>query len=150
MRYIYIVTPLLAWLVSQVLKLVFQNFQEPKLTLRWDLLIRSGGMPSAHSASTASLATMIGLNEGFDTPLFATAALFCLVVAYDARGVRHDSGKQASYLNILLNELRDELESSEQLELLKTEIGHSTVQVLAGLLIGISIAILMTNIYAGV
>ncbi len=146
MRYIYILTPTIAWLVSQILKFMFENMQQKKL--RWDLFVRSGGMPSAHSASTASLATLIGLNEGFTSPIFAVAALFCLVVMYDARGVRYASGKQATYLNILVSELKDELENSEaeNLELLKTEIGHSALQVLAGLVVGISIAFIMNSL----
>lgn len=146
MRYIYILTPTIAWLVSQILKFMFENMQQKKL--RWDLFVRSGGMPSAHSASTASLATLIGLNEGFTSPIFAVAALFCLVVMYDARGVRYASGKQATYLNILVSELKDELENSEaeNLELLKTEIGHSAFQVLAGLVVGISIAFIMNSL----
>lgn len=146
MRYIYILTPIIAWLVSQILKFMFENMQQKKL--RWDLFIRSGGMPSAHSASTASLTTLIGLNEGFTSPIFAVAALFCLVVMYDARGVRYASGKQATYLNILVSELKDELENSEaeNLELLKTEIGHSALQVLVGLAVGISIAFIMNSL----
>ena len=146
MRYIYILTPTIAWLVSQIFKFMFENMQQKKL--RWDLFVRSGGMPSAHSASTASLATLIGLNEGFTSPIFAVAALFCLVVMYDARGVRYASGKQATYLNILVSELKDELENSEaeNLELLKTEIGHSALQVLAGLAVGISIAFIMNSL----
>ncbi len=145
MSYIYIFTPMIAWLLSQVLKFMFENIQHKKL--RWDLFIRSGGMPSAHSASTASLATLIGLREGFDTPIFAVAALFCLVVMYDARGVRYASGKQASYLNILVSEFKDELSNPEKdnLELLKTEIGHSALQVLAGFIVGISIGLIMNR-----
>lgn len=147
MRYIYLITPLVAWLISQTLKIMFQRIEEGERKFRWDLLIRSGGMPSAHSASTASLATLVGIENGFDSALFAIAAVFTLVVMYDARGVRYASGKQASYLNLLLNLMRDEIHSDEELEVLKTEIGHSTMQVLAGLVVGITVAIVMAKIY---
>ncbi|MGL4524365.1 MAG: divergent PAP2 family protein [Spirochaetia bacterium] len=143
MSHVYIVTPVFAWIVSQILKVLFHR------KISWDLLTRSGGMPSAHSASTASLATVIGLINGFDSAEFALSALFSLIVMYDARGVRHETGKQATYLNIFMSELKNDSDESNKFELLKTEIGHSTLQVLAGLIVGITIAIFMGGLYNG-
>jgi membrane-associated phospholipid phosphatase len=49
---------------------------------RWDAkqLIGSGGMPSSHSATVTALAVAVGLQEGFASSLFATAAVFASVV----------------------------------------------------------------------
>lgn len=53
----------------------------------------SGNMPSAHSATTMSLTTLIGLSEGIDSVIFALAAL-AAVVMYDALMVRRSVGEQ--------------------------------------------------------
>ena len=49
---------------------------------RWDAkqLVGSGGMPSSHSATVTALAVAVGLQEGFASSLFATAAVFASVV----------------------------------------------------------------------
>lgn len=51
---------------------------------RWDpkQLIGSGGMPSSHSATVTALAVAIGLQDGFNCSLFATATIFASVVGY--------------------------------------------------------------------
>jgi hypothetical protein len=49
---------------------------------RWDpkQLVGSGGMPSSHSATVTALTVAVGLQEGFGSSLFATAAIFASVV----------------------------------------------------------------------
>ena len=59
-------------------------------------------MPSSHSAVVSGLATLIGKNEGVNTPLFALALIVAFVVMYDACGVRRAAGKQAAMLNKLV------------------------------------------------
>lgn len=51
---------------------------------RWDpkLLVGSGGMPSSHSSTVTALATAIGFYEGFDSSIFATAAILACVVSF--------------------------------------------------------------------
>ena len=95
-------------------------------------------MPSSHSAFVTSLATGVGLTEGFDSTLFALAAVFALIVMYDAAGVRRAAGKQARVLNAIIEDLnRRELHPERLRELL----GHTPVEVLAGALLGILIAV---------
>src|SRR5436189_2649927 len=54
----------------------------------WHHIASTGGMPSSHSAIVAALATGVGLKDGFDSGSFAVAAVFAMIVTYDASGVR--------------------------------------------------------------
>ena len=41
---------------------------------------------------------------GFDTAVFAMAAILAMIVIYDATGVRRESGKQAVLINSIIEE----------------------------------------------
>ncbi|KAH0466546.1 hypothetical protein IEQ34_003784 [Dendrobium chrysotoxum] len=71
--------------------------------------IRSGGMPSTHSAAVVAAATSIGLERGFSDSIFGMSLVFASVVMYDAQGVRREVGYQAKILNKL--QLESDLES---------------------------------------
>ena len=64
-----LVTAILGWFSAQVLKVLFILIRYRK----WDFrrMIGSGGMPSSHSSFVTSLATGVGLIEGFDSTLFS-------------------------------------------------------------------------------
>ena len=84
----------------QLYKLLADWVQTGRLS--WRILAQAGGMPSSHSAMVSSLVTAIGYQNGLDSPLFAIAVVLAVIVMYDARGVRQESGKQARVLNELL------------------------------------------------
>ncbi len=106
----------------------------------FQVLYRSGGMPSSHTAMVTSLATVIGWQEGVGTTNFAIAVIVSTVVMYDARGVRQESGKQARVLNRIVHEFfRGEPIGEEEL---KELVGHTTQQVLVGALFGVSFTLL--------
>jgi hypothetical protein len=109
---------------------------------RWcpERLFGSGGMPSSHSALVSALAVGVGIREGFASTLFAVAAVFALVVMYDATGVRRSAGRQAHVLNELILRLGHVLEEGFEPRALKTFLGHSYPQVLAGMILGIAAA----------
>lgn len=131
-----LMTSLLAWAVAQLLKIVSWAVMRGKLNFR--RLVEPGGMPSSHSAFVTALAASIGLQEGFDSTLFALAAVFALIVMYDAAGVRRAAGKQARVLNAIVEDLnRRELHPERLRELL----GHTPIEVVAGALLGIVVAV---------
>lgn len=134
----YALTALSCWFVAQLIKVLINLVIHKKVV--WERLIGDGGMPSGHSATVSSLATIIGLIQGFDTPEFAIAGILAVVVCHDAMGVRQETGKQA----IMLNEIIRILEGKELPEVkLKELVGHTPLQVLAGILLGIGGACLM-------
>lgn len=134
----FLLTSLSSWLVAQVLKVIINACIHKKLI--WERLIGDGGMPSGHSATVSSLAVVTGLICGFGTLQFAATAIFAIVVCHDAMGVRQETGKQA----VMLNEIIQILEAEELPEVkLKELVGHTPLQVVAGVLIGIANACLM-------
>lgn len=104
-------------------------------TADFQVLFRTGGMPSSHSAMVTSLATVLALQDGLDSPLFAVAVILALIVMYDARGVRHQSGQHARILNQILRELFRGQPISEQE--LKELLGHTPFEVIVGGLVGV-------------
>lgn len=109
------------------------------LERRWHpaAFMETGGMPSSHSAMVAALSTGVGLTEGWNTPVFAVAAAFAMIVMYDATGVRHSSGVQAKLLNELVDELRAVVREGFAPRPLKVLLGHTYLEVLIGSLIGV-------------
>ena len=133
---------LLSSLTAQGLKLIIDLFRSRKLNVTY--LMSPGGMPSAHSSLVGALATSIGLTKGWSSSEFAIACLFAIIVMYDAAGVRQAAGKQAKILNQLVDELFQEEHNFNE-ERLKELLGHTPFQVLVGLSLGISIAMVFAK-----
>ena len=140
-NYKYIIVPFVTLVLCQLIKFTIESFNTKKLV--WGRLFNgSGGMPSSHTSFSMSLTTMIGLSFGFDTPLFAVSLIFCFIVAYDAMGLRFESGKQAEAINLLL----DEVFEKEGFKHLKEQLGHKPLEVLMGFLLGIIVALFFNYI----
>lgn len=137
----YLLTGLGSWFVAQVLKTVIHAFIHKKIV--WERLFGDGGMPSGHSATVTSLAVFSGLRNGFQSFEFAVAAILAIIVCHDAMGVRLETGKQAAIINELLEVL--EKISKEELpeERLKTFVGHTPLQVMVGMTLGLCMAFVM-------
>lgn len=132
-----LVVALLACLIAQLAKLAIEFIQHRKFNVR--VLVTTGGMPSSHSALVGALATGVGKALGWASPEFAIATVFAVIVMYDATGVRQAAGKQAQILNQIIEEFFNEgYQFSE--DRLKELLGHTPVQVIVGLILGIVIA----------
>nr|BAL53081.1 hypothetical conserved protein [uncultured Deinococcota bacterium] len=132
-------TALLANLLAQTLKLFLYYRLEGRF--QWERFLETGGMPSSHSATVSALAVSVGLREGFDSPLFAVAAVFALIVMYDATGIRRAAGLHAQLLNQLVEELQKLVEKGFAQEPLKELLGHTYLEVLVGALLGLLVAL---------
>jgi acid phosphatase family membrane protein YuiD len=132
-----LVISLFACLLAQVLKLIIELLRHGKVTFR--TLVETGGMPSAHSALVAALATGIGQTMGWSSGEFALATVFAVIVMYDAAGVRQAAGKQARILNQIVDELFSE-DATFNEDRLKELLGHTPVQVFAGSALGIIVS----------
>lgn len=129
---------ILSWFVAQALKVLVTVIYEHKLDLR--KFFASGGMPSSHSSFVVALAMGIGQVYGYDHVLFAIAAVFSFIVMYDAANVRLEAGKQAAIINQIIEVLEDPNLNPE--ERLKEILGHTPLQVLAGAILGIIVAMI--------
>ena len=127
---------LVGWFLAQLIKMISCFIRSGKLDFSY--LVSTGGMPSAHSSMACSLATSIGIHEGFSSVSFTIVAAFASVVMFDAQSVRKAAGEQAKILNQILDELLHEHHLSEKK--LKELLGHTRLEVLGGLLTGIAAA----------
>ena len=136
-----LIAALLGWFSAQLGKTVLYFFLNREF--RFERMVGSGGMPSSHAATVCALATSVARFYGLGSVAFAMAFVLAMVVLYDARGVRLETGKQAE----IINDIVDFLEQLTKVDLpnpeLKELIGHTPFQVLIGSLLGIGIGFLV-------
>ena len=129
------------WIIAQVLKTIIHTWFTKNFVA--ERLVGGGGMPSSHSATVCALSTATAMQYGAASFEFALAAIFALVVMYDAIGVRQESGKQAKVINDMV-ELFAHMGKDVDIEKqLKEFIGHTPLQVLCGAILGIATALLI-------
>jgi len=133
-----LVIPVSAWAIAQLIKVFVVLARERRFD--WWFLVRSGGMPSAHTALVCALATAVAMMLGFNSVAFAIAAILAMVVMYDAAGVRQAVGRQSRIINRIVKELREKRPRDEVERDLREFIGHTQFQVIAGAILGILIA----------
>lgn len=137
----FVLTALSSWFVAQVVKTILHLIINRKLDLT--RLFGDGGMPSGHSATVTSLATYAALAKGPGSFEFAVCGILAIIVCHDATGVRLETEKQGQ----LLQELVEAFEALHDKDLpevkLKRFVGHTPIQVLAGIILGIANAFVM-------
>ena len=134
-----LITSVIGWTVAQILKTMIdfalnKSFNAERLT-------GSGGMPSSHSALVCAAAVSCGMSAGFDSPVFAVAAVVAFIVMYDAAHVRRETGEQAKVLNYILRNW-SEVRPEEFERDLKELIGHTPLQVAVGAVLGVAVGLL--------
>lgn len=133
----YVLTAgLTAWALAQTIKVPLEYVHTRRWN--WALFFQAGGMPSSHTALTVGITQAIGLSVGFDSALFALGVAFCMVVIYDATGIRRQAGMHAELINAMIQDLASghRLKESQ----LKEVLGHTPLEVLGGFLLGIIVA----------
>lgn len=126
---------------AQILKVIIVFFLERRLA--FERLLETGGMPSSHTAGVVALTTVIGFEEGVASPLFAISSVFGFIVMYDATGIRRAAGLHAELINELVDKMQHLFDDGFQPQVLKTLLGHTYPQVLAGLLLGLAVGATM-------
>ena len=132
-KYFELIACMVGWLMASLLKVPTYYILHKKINLAQ--AFGTGGMPSSHSATVTATTLAIGLNSGFDHPAFAIAFALSMIVIYDAAGVRREAGYHAVALNKLIDEyVKNPLIDQKKL---KEVIGHTPLEVLAGIATGI-------------
>jgi hypothetical protein len=134
---------LTAWSIAQAFKFLRHLRRTGEVEFRF--FVSTGGMPSAHSAAVSALATSVGIRSGFGTPVFAVALCFAIIVMFDAQSVRRAAGQQARILNQIVQEIFKEHHLSTQK--LAELLGHTRLEVFAGMALGIVTALLVHAIW---
>ena len=127
------------WLVAQVTKVILVLiFKRGKVSFKElvELLMRSGGMPSSHTACFTAATLTIGFRCGFDSALFALAICNTAIIIYDATNVRYAVGQQGK----LLNKIAKNTETGKPLKLVE---GHTVIQTIVGFMIGVIVALVI-------
>ncbi len=133
-----LVTAVCSWGVAQIAKVIIHALIYKKLDL--SRLFGDGGMPSGHSATVVSMATLSAYLYGLGSFEFAVSMMLAIIVCHDAMGVRLETGKQAVILKEIIHSM-DIMFTDEVAEIkLKEFVGHTIYQVLAGAAIGIGCA----------
>lgn len=130
MDWSYALTPFLAWLVAGVLKFTINSIKAGQLAFG---LIGYGGLPSNHSAIVSSVAALVAFKEGLEHPAFGVALALAFVVMLDANSLRRQVGKHAQAINRLNH-------ASEHPETLRERMGHTRIEIAAGILVGMAVA----------
>ena len=120
---------LLSCLIAQFLKILFNFLSTGKI--RFGIMFETGGMPSSHSALITGATSGIGLQLGFDSPIFALAIAVSLIIMYDASGVRKSAGIQAAEINKISKKL-----DPKAVVGLKETLGHTKFEVIVGSFLG--------------
>ena len=145
-NYPELVTCIVAWIVSSILKIPVFFFMHRKFNIK--LAFGTGGMPSSHSATLSGTTLAIGLFSGFDDPAFAIAVAITMIVVYDAAGVRREAGYHAEALNRMLDDWFVIAKTpNEEQKKLKEMLGHTPVEVVGGVLTGLATALILWLIW---
>lgn len=137
MEYIYLITPFVAWFVAGVTKFVINSIRAKQWAFG---LVGYGGLPSNHSAIVSSMVMLIALKEGISHPAFGVAIALAFIVMLDANSLRRQVGKQAAVIN--------QLTGSEAP--LRERIGHTKIEIAAGILTGCLVAYVLFKMLSGV
>ncbi|MEM8510746.1 acid phosphatase family membrane protein YuiD [Massilia sp. MP_M2] len=139
MELIYLVTPVLTWMVVGPIKFFISSVRYR----RWAFdLVGNGGFPSNHSAVVSSMATLIALREGMGHPAFGVAVTLAFIVMIDANSLRQHVGRHA----VALNRLHDVKEGQV---ILRERMGHTRVEIAGGILTGIGMGFLIHTVLGG-
>ena len=138
----YLIAAGVAWLAAQGTKFLLNQSSVGSRRVR--LLYQSGNMPSSHTAMMTALTTVVGVQDGIDSAVFAVAAVVTVIIAYDAMMARRSAGEQGLALRKLI-----ELSPFSKDPLPYQALGHKPLEVAAGgllgIIIGLVVAILITK-----
>lgn len=136
--YQILLTSLMAGLIAQLSKLLIKS---NNIKFSWRSIFSYAGMPSSHAAFVVSLSTIVGLTQGFSSPLFAVSLIFSLLIIRDALGLRRYLGQHGEIINILVKDLKEDKMLDEAYPKLLEKIGHTPAQIIAGSALGIFIGL---------
>ncbi len=134
----YILAILLSWVVAQGAKYLTVAIKNRNFDHLRQLYL-SGNMPSAHSATVMSMATLVGCKNGIESALFGIAIMVAGVVMYDAVMVRRSVGEQG----LAIQELIKAAKNNERVVIPRSAKGHTPLEVVVGASIGIVIGLVV-------
>lgn len=132
----YVIVIIASWLVAQGAKYVILAVKSRNFD-HFRQLYLSGNMPSAHSATIAAVATLIGSREGFDSAVFGLALTMAGIVMYDAIMVRRSVGEQGLAIQEIIKHAKNGV------IIPRSAKGHTPLEVLVGAGLGVLIGLVV-------
>ncbi|TSC71590.1 MAG: hypothetical protein G01um101438_1021 [Parcubacteria group bacterium Gr01-1014_38] len=139
--------PIVAALVAQGLKPVFSKAWRNDQATQLDPRPRYGGMPSAHAAFASSLSLTVAVTEGTSSAAFAIATVILILVLDDALRLRIFLGR---YGLAILRLLEHTPAAGRDLPPIEWRMGHTTTEVIGGIIVGVLCTVLVIALDTGV
>lgn len=144
-----VLVPFIAFLISQFIKF---GLQALKGDFNFKYLVKSGNMPSVHTAIVTALVTSVAFVEGVGSTVFGIALVFAMIVVYDALNVRRAVGEQGNILERLLEMQKTGLitvkdDGTKERVKVSEVLGHTPIEVFTGAVIGLVTAFLLLSDY---
>ena len=139
--YLIFLIPIAVGISTQIVKFAVYTIKHG-----WnpEYIFTHGHMPSAHTALVVSLLTTVGYYEGVHSGAFALSAVLAIIVIDDAASIRMYQGDQGRYLNMLLQQLKSDIDE-RQFPRLKERVGHRVSEVVVGALLGFFLTLLLIS-----
>ena len=128
--WVYVAAPVVAWVVAGSIKFAINSLLARRPAFDQ---IGYGGLPSTHMTIVSTMATLIAMREGMGSAAFGAAIALMAIVGIDALSLRRHIGLQARSINEILRERERPTPHRER-------IGHSLVELAAGVIVGIGCA----------
>ena len=122
---------MMGWLFAQAFKIMHEWVQTGSLKKGLSRSLKSGGMPSGHTASFAAMTMFFLLSSGV-SEIFALSLATTGIIVYDAVNVRKSVGEISEYINA--SEGKGIAE-----EKLRVVRGHTILEVVCGAILGVAI-----------
>lgn len=139
--YLIFLIPIAVGIFTQIVKFAVYTIKHG-----WnpEYIFTHGHMPSAHTALVISLLTSVGYYEGVHSGAFALSAVLAFIVIDDAARIRMYLGDQGRYLNMLLQQLKGNVDE-RQFPRLKERVGHRVSEVVVGAFLGFFLTLLLIS-----
>ncbi|AMB99729.1 hypothetical protein AWM75_06900 [Aerococcus urinaehominis] len=148
-----------AIITTQIIKYpIALIFKRPNANL--SIIHATGGMPSSHSAAVTALIVALIFEYGFTSPYVAIAAIFGMIIMFDAMGVRRQSGEQGVLVHYQTKVLKswahdhqdqallDKLQEMDEDDMVINDyLGHKPSEVIGGIITGSLVALLLRYLF---
>lgn len=141
--YLVFLIPITVGIITQMIKFALYTYKHG-----WDIeyAFTHGHMPSAHTSLVISLLVTMAYYEGVHSAAFALSAVLSFIVIDDAARIRMYLGDQGRYLNMLIDQLKGEIDESK-FPRLKERVGHRVSEIVGGAFIGFFLTLLLIYLF---
>lgn len=142
--YLVFLIPIVVGILTQIIKFVLYTIKHGWNT---EYAFTHGHMPSAHTALVISLLVTVGYYEGVHSGTFSLSAVLAFIVIDDAARIRMYLGDQGRYLNMLIDQLKGEIDESK-FPRLKERVGHRVSEIIGGAIVGFLLTIFFIYLFS--